>query len=148
MTDGWGSRLGGGEKTHRKRRWWSWARLFSPGQAEAGTGAGAARGRIRGAQSVGGLGPARGRALGGSPESESRFLSPAPLVVHMAPAAAVSAAQPEVGPRMGILVVEGVFGEGVALGTEAPPDCEFISQVINSKLLYSENAVPLIEQAR
>lgn len=61
----------------------------------------------------------------------------------MAPAAAVSAAQPEVGPRMGVLVVE-----GVALGTEAPPDCEFISQVINSKLLYSENAVPLIEQAR
>ena len=45
-------------------------------------------------------------------------------------------------------VVEGVFGEGVALGTEAPPDSEFISLVINSKLLYSENAVPLIEQAR
>ncbi|MBW02150.1 LIM domain transcription factor LMO4.2, partial [Eschrichtius robustus] len=31
---------------------------------------------------------------------------------------------------------------------EAPPDSEFISLVINSKLLYSENAVPLIEQAR
>ena len=42
----------------------------------------------------------------------------------------------------------GVFGERVALGTEAPPDSEFISLVINSKLLYSENVVPLIEQAR
>lgn len=46
------------------------------------------------------------------------------------------------------MVVEDVFGEGVELGTEAPPDSEFISLVINSKLLYSENAVPLIEQAR
>ena len=45
-------------------------------------------------------------------------------------------------------MVESVLGEGVALGMEAPPDSEFISLVINSKLLYSENAVPLIEQAR
>lgn len=115
MTDGWGSRSAEGEKARRKRRWWSCrARLFSPGQAEAGTGAGAAGGRSRGAQSVGGLGPTRGRALGGSRVSESRFLSPAPLVVHRAPAAAVSAARPEVGPRTGRLVV--VAGGRVCLG--------------------------------
>lgn len=40
------------------------------------------------------------------------------------------------------------LGRGIALGMKAPPDSEFISLVINSKLLYSENAVPLIEQAR
>lgn len=70
--------------------------------------------------------------------------------VHVAPAAAVRRAARGGGPGRGDWcwwVVEGVFGEGVALGTEALPDSEFIS-VINSKLLYSENAVPLIEQAR
>lgn len=40
------------------------------------------------------------------------------------------------------------LGRGFALGKEKPPGREFISLVINSKLLYSENAVPLIEQAR
>lgn len=70
----------------------------------------------------------------------------------MAPAAAVSAARPGVGARGGGTAAGGwwrvCLGRGVALGTEAPPDSEFISLVINSKLLYSENAVPLIEQAR
>lgn len=40
------------------------------------------------------------------------------------------------------------LGRGFTLGRETPPGEEFISLVINSKLLYSENAVPLIEQAR
>lgn len=62
---------------------------------------------------------------------------------HVAPAAAPSTARPGRGPGR-----VGVFGEGVVSGMEAPPGSEFISLVINSKLLYSENAVPLIEQAR
>ena len=35
-------------------------------------------------------------------------------------------------------VVEGVFGEGVALGTEAPPDSEFISLVIMKQAVLSK----------
>lgn len=98
------------------------------------------------------LGPARGRAQGGSWTSGSRFLSG---LCSGGSRGARSRSERRAavggGPGRGDWcwwVVEGVFGEGVALGTEAPPDSEFISLVINSKLLYSENAVPLIEQAR
>lgn len=56
--------------------------------------------------------------------------------------------QAELGEGGGAIGGGGCVWGGVALGTEAPPDSEFISLVINSKLLYSENAVPLIEQAR
>lgn len=48
------------------------------------------------------LGPARGRAQGGSWTSGSRFLSlGSAQEVHVAPAAAVSAARPWVGARGG-----------------------------------------------
>lgn len=88
------------------------------GRAWAGTEAGAFGGRSPGVQRV-----SRPRAReGASARLELRFLSRAPPAVHVAPAAAVSPALPGLGTWEGELVVEGVFGEGVALGTEAPPD--------------------------
>lgn len=93
--------------------------------------------------------PARGRAQGGSRASERSF----PRFFSGGSRGARS--RSERGPHLptggGSVVAGGggcVFREGVAWGAEAPPDSEFISLVINSKLLYSENAVPLIEQAR
>lgn len=91
--------------------------------------------------------PARGRAQGGSRSPAGRAF-PAPLGWFTWRPQPQSARR---GPGWGIgggCRQRVCLGRGVALGMEAPPGIEFISLVINSKLLYSENAVPLIEQAR
>lgn len=153
-TDGWGSRSGEGEETRRKPGWQSSPSLArSLGRGRAG---GRRRPRPQSRQSRRPAGR-RPRAREGASAGRERasgsgraFFPGAPLGGSRGARSRSERGQAgRGGPGRGASVMGGaLFGERAALGMEAPPDSEFISLVINSKLLYSENAVPLIEQAR